>query len=238
MRKNIIETFTLKNVEFLHVLFFTISFIEVFAEYFENKILVYVFKPLIIPILIFLYFKTSKNVNNTFFVALFFSLVANIFFIFEDFTSIIIATVFIALSRVLILRLMIYYIKIKNFIPVIIGMIPFFIVYFYVTALTIDEIGENLILYLIQVVLICFLGGYAVANYMLDDNRKNYWLLVSNVLFAIIQFIMILKIYYISVSVFQPLIMFLYPLAQYSIYKFMILSENELLDNDTSTIGR
>jgi hypothetical protein len=52
-------------------------------------------------------------------------------------------------------------------------------------------------------------------------------LLLNVVLFAFIQFILVVKLYYVSIQIFQPISMLFYVIAQFAIYKFMIASENE-----------
>ena len=95
-----------------------------------------------------------------------------------------------------------------------------------------DELGEGFGLYIIQVLFMSFLGGFALSNYMIEENKMNYWLLINSILFAVIQFIIVLKLFYVSMVIFQPISMILYVFAQYALYKFMILAESnkELLD--------
>lgn len=55
----------------------------------------------------------------------------------------------------------------------------------------------------------------------------SFWLLISSMLFGFIQFIITIKMYYISMPIFQSIAMVLYAVAQFSFYKFMILSEKD-----------
>jgi len=220
-----------KNKKFyiagLLTLYFTIGFFETIAELYNDILLMYVLKPLLIPILALVYWIKSKEKNTYYFMALFFIFLANIFFISKDFNSIIIASVFFIAHRGLIIYIVINKVKIKSFLPVFLGTIPFVAVFFYLTFLTMNELGKGLPIYIIQVLFLSFLGGFALSNYMIEDSKRNYWLLVNTVLFAIIQFVLVLKLYYLSITIFQPLSMVFYVIAQYAFYKFMILTEKK-----------
>ena len=100
-------------------------------------------------------------------------------------------------------------------------------VFLYITSITIDELGDQFYLYLVQVICICFLGGFSLANFIVDSNRMNYWLMLSAMLSTVIQFVLILRMYFLPVFIFQPMAMVLYAFAQFSLYKFVILSEVE-----------
>ena len=213
------------DVKILLILFFTIGLAEVIAELFVNKTFVYILKPLIIPTLAAIYWKKSKQKSYYFLVALFFAFLANIFFVRTDFNSIMAGAFFYLLYRILVIYLVVRMIGIGNYLPVFLGSIPFLTVFSYIGCLTMDELGNALFIYIIQVLIMSFLGGFSVANYMIDESRTNFWLFLSSLLFSIIQIILILKIYYISVYIFQPMAMVLYIFGQYALYKFMILSE-------------
>ncbi|MGH2666667.1 lysoplasmalogenase family protein [Flavobacterium sp.] len=214
------------DFKILLVLFFTIGLAEIIAELFVNKTFIYILKPLLIPTLTAVYWKKSKQRNYYFIVAMFFAFLANIFFVAEDFNSIMAGAFFYLLYRIIVIYLVLKIVGLRNYLPIFLGSIPFLTVFSYIGCLTIDELGSALFIYIIQVLIMSFLGGFSVANYMIDDNRTNFWLFLSSLLFSIIQIILILKIYYISVFIFQPMAMILYIFAQYALYKFMILSEN------------
>jgi hypothetical protein len=214
------------------VLFFLVSTLEVIAEFVNNTCAIYILKPLILPFLMLLYWKTSSKKGVIFIIALVFGLIANIFYVSKTFNSIMTASIFYMMYRFIVIYLVLKVVHVKNYLPVFLGSIPFMIVFLYLTSLVSDDLGDTLYIYLAQIISMSFLGGFSVANYMVDDKRMNYWLLMSCILFTIIQFVLILKIYYITIYIFQPLAMILFVFAQYSLYKFVIMSEE--LDDDTS----
>lgn len=88
-----------------------------------------------------------------------------------------------------------------------------------------NELENGLYIYLVQVLFLSFLGGISLSNYMMEESKKNFWLLLSIVLFAFIQFILVLKLFYLSVIIFQPISMAFFVIAQFALYKYMLLSE-------------
>ena len=225
MKNRKIEGFSKAEEKLLLVLFFSISFAEVLAEFFDEINFVVVFKPCIIPLLTLVYWKTSTERNGYFLISMFFALLANLFFISKDFSSIMLGSAFFLLHRGLVIYLVLKNVRIKRFLPVFLGSIPFLSLFAYLTLITMNELGDGFLIYIIQVVFMSFVGGFAVSNYMIEENKMNYWLLINSVLFAIIQFIIVLKLFYVSVLIFQPISMILYVFAQYALYKFMILAE-------------
>lgn len=187
----------------------------------------YGLKPLLMPLLTLSYWLHSKEKNQYFVFALFFALLANIFFISKDFNSIVIASVFSIIYRGLIIYIVLKKVKINSFLPVFLGSVPFGALFVYLTFLTMNELGNGLYIYLVQVLFLSFLGGISLSNYMMEESKKNFWLLLSIVLFAFIQFILVLKLFYLSVIIFQPISMAFFVAAQFALYKFMLLSERK-----------
>jgi len=177
------------------------------------------------PVLTLSYWLHAKEKNQYFVLALFFALLANIFFISKDFNSIVIASVFSIIYRGLIIYIVLKQVKINNFLPVFLGSIPFGALFIYLTFLTMNELENGFYIYLVQVLFLSFLGGISLSNYMMEESKKNFWLLLSIVLFAFIQFILVLKLFYLSVIIFQPISMAFFVIAQFALYKYMLLSE-------------
>ena len=215
------------EINILILLFFVTTFAEVIAELFSSTIFIYILKSLLSPILILIYWKSSKIRNIYFIIALLFVMMSNLFFVSTDFSSLLIGSIFFLFYRMLIIYLVIKIVRIKNYLPIFLGSIPFVIIFLYATSLTIDELGNAIYIHIIQVVFMSFLGGFSLANYVIENSKMNYWLFISCLLFAVIHFILILKTYYLPIVIFQPMVMLVYAFAQFSMYKFIILSERE-----------
>ncbi|MFK7049289.1 lysoplasmalogenase family protein [Flavobacterium columnare] len=207
------------------ILFFIIGLFEVIAEYFNQILMIYILKPLLMPIMMFMYWKVSYERNIYFLLSLFFLLIANILFVSRTFNSAVIASVFFFIYRGLVIYLVIQDQPIKKKLPVVIGSLPFFTAFGYLTFLTKNELDKGIYIYLIQVLFLSFLGGLALSNYMINECRKNFWLLINAVFFAIIQFLLVLKLFYLSTVIFPAISMLLYLFAQFALYKYMLERE-------------
>lgn len=210
----------------LTVIFFTVSLVEIIAEYYRAVALIYTVKPMILLILAFLYWRTSQKLSWIYLCALLFGWLANLFFISQDFRDIFIGALLFFVYRALSIYIVIKHIKLPGIFPIVVGCVPFLFIYMYLVNLTYDAIGEGLVIFIIQCVLISFLGGLSVGNYILRSNRASTMLLMSTLFFAITQFIFVIRLYYVNVNIFQPLAMTLFVVGQYMFYKFMIFSED------------
>jgi hypothetical protein len=215
----VIATFT--------VLYFLIAAIEIVGEYFKNSGLVYATKPFIILILIFIYWNTSNKLNLIYVIALIFSWIANIFFISNLYESIFIGAILFFFYRIMTIYIVLRQIKLPSVFPTVVGCVPFLFIYMYFVNLTYITIGEGLVVFVIQCILISFLGGLSVGNYILSASRANALLLLSTLFFAITQFIFVIRLYYTDVNIFQPIAMALFAIAQYLFYKFLLLAEEK-----------
>ncbi len=207
--------------------YFAFSFVEILAEYYKNTILLYSFKPLLLVILAFLYWKTSQKVNPIYIAALLFSWLANLFFISHDFRDIFIGALLFFIYRIMSIYIVMKHIRLPGIFPIVIGCVPFLFIYMYLVNLTYKDIGEGLAIFITQCVLVSFLGGLSVGNYILRSNKASTMLLMSTLFFAITQFIFVIRIYYINVNIFQPAAMALFVIGQYMFYKFLILAEDK-----------
>jgi hypothetical protein len=222
------ESFTFSNeYNFLISLYFIIAFAEITAEFFYSNLFVYIFKPLMLPILGLVYWKTSNKKNSLYITSLFFGLLANIYFISTDHDSTIIAVIFYTFYRLITLYIVMKSIRIKNYVPVILGSLPFLAAFTYLSILTLDEILGDIYMYSFQIILTSFLGGFSLSNYIINKSKMNYWLLMSTLLFTFNHFFYIIKIFYLSIFIFQPIVMFFYAFAQFFLLRFILVSEEE-----------
>jgi len=234
----------------LTAVYFIVSLIEIIAEYFRDMYApyavytIYFIKPLILILLGVMYWVTSPKVNYIYIGALLFSWLANMFFISQDFSDIFIGALLFFIYRALSIYIVVKHIKLPGVFPIVIGCVPFLFIYMYLINLTYDAFGEGLPIFITQCVLISFLGGLSVGNYMLRSNRASTMLLMSTLFFAVTQFIFVIRLYYVNINIFQPTAMALFVIGQYMFYKFVVLSEGkragyrevDALLNDSETV--
>lgn len=205
--------------------FFVVSFAEIIAEYFENKLLVWMTKPLILPLLLFYYLKRSKKVSPFFVIALIASWIANMLFIQNTIDFIFYGVLFFIIYRILIIYIIVNKVKMPNSIPLILGATPFIFLYTIVTLYTYEILGDNVYLFLFQGVFTIFLGGFSLGNYIMVSNKPNTILLISTMFMTFNQFIFLLKLYWTEVNVLQATAMLLFVFGQFLLTKYMFYTE-------------
>ncbi len=206
-------------------LFFIVSFFEIIAEYHEDKLLIWITKPFILPFLLAYYLTLTKKLNYYFLVALLFSWIANLLFIENTLKWIIYGSVFFLVYRILIIFIVMNKVKMPSLVPLIIGSIPFVFIYATVCFLSFEAMGDNIYLFLIHGIFTIFLGGLSLGNYIMISNKSNGVLFLSTMLFALTQFVFVLKVYYEYANIFHALAMIMFVIGQFLVTKFMFLTE-------------
>jgi len=219
-------------LKYLIVIYFAISLTEVLAEFFAYKPLIVGLKPLMPLTLMIVYFFSSSVRSSLFFLAMLFSAITNVLFIPDTPESLYLALIIFTFHRVFVLALMIRLLKMRDWVPPLIGAVPFLLIFFYM--LFNSEFPQDTFWILcIQNVLISVLAGLALSNYIMVDNRQNSWLLICGLLFVALQVIVFIEKYYLaylSPVILRPIAMGLNAFAFYTFYEFVISTEKS--DND------
>ena len=219
--------------------YFALALIEVTAELFRYKPLLFLLKPLLTVLIMILYWNISNQRNKLFFATLFFSLVTSVFFIPNTEKMLFFALIALLIHRLL----MIYYIvklaKLKDYIPLLIAIVPFLFVFFYLLSISEGLTSKSYGILILQNILISILGGISLSDYVMNDSKKNPWLLIFG-LFSVMQyFIVFIEKYYLSnlaPTIFRPLAMLLNITVYYAFYRFVIDVENSDLISNTQKI--
>ena len=219
-KENIIKSLT--------VGYFVIAFFEVIAEYFVNRPIICALKPVIPLVLIIIYYIESDKKNMLFIVALLLSLITNILFIPNTPSYLFYGVLVFTIHRIIVIYLIFHFQKVNDFIPLIIATTPFLLIFFYLFLET-PEIPQNSIYIIIfQNLLISLFAGIALSSYFMNDNKQNSILLISALLFVMLQFVVFVEKYFLVnefEEMFSPLAMTFNALAFFSFYKYVITAE-------------
>jgi len=212
----------------LAILYFAVAISEITSELFAYKPLIYILKPMMPVVLMLLYYTASKRKNPMFFVIMSLSVLTNILFIPDSATFLFYGLVVFLAHRIFLLYYIIKLLKISDFIPAIIATIPFLLVFFYLFMIT-NGIPENSFFVLIfQNILISFICGISFSHYMMQDSKRNSWLLQCGILFGCLHFIVFVEKFYLSgfsPVIFRPIAMGLNAFAFYAFYEFAMSTE-------------
>ena len=207
--------------------YFLLAFIEIIAEFKKDQFFISISKPLLMPILLGVYFCSSKNLNRTFMVSLVSVWIANIFFISSAINCIILGSIFFLIYRLLIIYTVFKTKRFPGYVPMIIGALPFLFVYLFVGNMMYHELGNQFYLFILQGVFMILFGGFCLGSYIIKSNTSNTYLLMSTMLFTATQFILAIKVFYVNFNILQPLAMIFFILGQYLLYQFIILEEKK-----------
>ncbi|MDI1316952.1 lysoplasmalogenase family protein [Flavobacterium sp.] len=215
-------------VKALSISYFVVAIFEVIAEFFANRPIICILKPIIPLFLVAVYYIESDKKNILFIVSLLLSLITNILFIPNTpqylFYAVIVFTIYRIISIYIIFSLQ----KVIDFIPIVIATAPFLLIFFYLFIET-AEIPENsFYIIVIQNILMSLLAGIALASYVMNDNKQNSILLISALLFVMLQFVVFVEKYFLKnefEELFRPLAMTLNSLAFFTFYKYIITAE-------------
>jgi hypothetical protein len=208
--------------------YFIIAIFEIVSEYLACTPFIFSLKPLIPLFLIAAYWVNSVHKNPVFVMVLLLSMVVNILFIPNTAICLYYALIIFTIHRVLIIYLIFSLQKVKDYIPIIIATIPFLLIFFYLFIET-NEIPANSFYWLIlQNILISLFAGIALSSYVMNDNKQNSVLLISVLLFVMLQFTVFIEKYFLVnefKKLFRPLAMTFNILAFFSFYKYVVIAE-------------
>jgi hypothetical protein len=222
-----------KEIKVFTILYFLICISEILCEYFLLEKAIVFLKPFITVFLVVLYLVSTTKYNKLYFLVMFFSFLTNVFFIPNEQNQLFYAIIFFTIHRLLIIGLVYKLSTNRDFITYVIATIPFLIVFYYVYYET-PNIPENSILLLnIHNVLISIFAGIALSDYIMNDNKKNSILLISALLFVMLQFSVFIEKFYLTTDysqIMRPISMSFNCMAFYAFYKYMIEAEKLNVD--------
>lgn len=212
------------------IIYFINAVIEVIAESISYKPIIYITKPLIPFLLMILFYYTSEKKSILFFLIMFFSLVTNLLFIPNSEQSLFYGVISFTFHRIFLLILIFKIVKIKDFIPFVLATLPLLFIFFYLFAAS-DVPDNSYYLIVFHNLIASVLGGVAISNYIMKDDKQNSLLLISVLLFLGLQLVIYIEKYYLSGThshYLRPLAMSLNILAFFVFYKFVIESEKTI----------
>lgn len=217
----------IKTVKLMRNIFFAVAFIFLINEIFQIHLFLYLLGPVLLIILMLLYYLSSVKRNLMYFIALCCSFIANIFFLEMVHQPLVYGLLAYLIYRLATIILVYRAIKTKKLPPLIIATLPFLCLVLYLINLTQEALGESLYPAIIIGILTSVLGGFSLSSYIFDDNKKNSWLIISSLLFVVQYFIFGIQKFYLWNEVFQPIASAIYAISHYTFYKFLIMDENQ-----------
>ena len=219
-----IEIFFMKNniliSKGLTFLFFIVSITDVIGVALNKSWLQTIFKPLIILSLIALYYFSVKERNNWYLIALFFSLMGDVFLLDKNGYFLFGIGSFL-ITQIIFIKIITGYLKQSNISQRIGSILPFAL-YFTILMIVLKEnLNEFLIPVIIYGITISIFGIVSLLNFIIYRTKKSLVLLIGATLFIASDSLIALNKFHEPRIIYPVTIMLTYILAQYFIYRFM-----------------
>lgn len=215
-------------VKLLVILYFVIATVEVIAELVLCRPMFFILKPLVLIILMLLYRYSSTQRDLLFFIAILFLLITKMYAIQNSEQMLFLGIIAFFVHRMVMIYYIFKLIKLKDYIPSLIAMVPFLFFFFYLLSLTSNISTRSYYGLIIQSVLMSILASMTVSHYVMNNEKKDVWLLIFGLL-SVTQYFMVFidKFYLLGLSpvVFRPLEVILTTSVCFTFYKFVITTE-------------
>lgn len=206
-------------------IYFFITFMLIVAEILENKLLIIIIKPLLIPTLIIVYISTSITRNYIYILCLLFALFSNILLLSEAqnfiFYGLLAFMIFRILTIIIVIKLIEKIFKLAFFI----ACLPFIFIFSCLINMTLISLENSIYPVIINGLLITGLAGISLSSYVMEDNRANSWLAISTLLSIVLVFLFMIQRFYLPNSIFQPISALIFSASHYTFYKFVLEKE-------------
>lgn len=213
------------SVLILTIIYFIVIVVFSIFDFAEHPILNRIVGGSRIPLLIFIYWLHSHTKNIIYLSALVLFFFAYIMFLESTPERSLYGSIVSLIYRFLIFLLVYKSVKNKNWFALSLASIPFLFIYSYFILLINEFLNAEIYLWILNGLLTSFIGGIALYNYLFEDENKNFWLLISSILFVIQIGVFFLHQYYLEALELRTLTVILFGISNFTFYKFMISDE-------------
>lgn len=220
------------SVLILTIIYFIVIIVFSFFDFEEYPILNYIIGGSRIPLLIFIYWLHSHKKNFTYLSALILFFFAYVLFLKNTPERLLLGSIVSLIYRFLIFLLVYKSIQNKNWFALSLSSIPFLFTYLYFLFLISEFLNADIYLWILNGLLTSLIGGIALYNYLFEDENKNFWLLISAILFVVQIGVFFIHKYYLEAPELKSLGIILFGISNFTFYKFMISYEE--IENEVS----
>jgi uncharacterized membrane protein YhhN len=203
--------------------FIVVSVLDITGIIFKEPSLIFLFKPFILLSLLFLYSSSVLIRNKWYVMALVFSFFGDVFLLYPEELLFMMGLVSFLLAHFIYIKIVVGRIQKSSFKRISTSIIPFFIVFTLLIFTLKDNLNEMFIPVIIYGLTISTFGVVSLIDFQNTKSKKSLLMLVGAIVFMISDSVLAINKFYNSTHLFEVVIMVTYILAQYLIYKSMIL---------------
>ncbi|MBU3681058.1 MAG: hypothetical protein FGM16_03860 [Flavobacterium sp.] len=208
-----------------------LSIVAVVLEFFNDKDLLYLVKPLVIPSLLFMYWCSTRRPNTVYLIALFIVWMANLFAHVDLLLAMIFGTLSLLVYNVLFIYLINTSLKTIAFFVLAVSAIPFALFYILLSIITYSSIQEDYMFYIAQSIILIILGAYGLANFFTKSRKSSVYLVVSIVCFMVDHVLS-----FILNGNFEAVGLMFFYAGHYLFCRFLVLDEKRRRHHDSFTL--
>ncbi|NOR27916.1 MAG: hypothetical protein GQ540_05255 [Lutibacter sp.] len=209
------------------LVFLLISIADIVGIIFKLPTIIFVFKPLIILSLIVLYVLSVTKRNAWYILALFFSFLGDVFLLFTGELFFIAGLVSFLITHLLFIKIVISQVKKYSWLKVLFSIIPFLLVFSFLIYNLKEGLHEMLLPVIIYGLTISTFGAISFIDFLNTRSKKSLLMFSGAVVFMLSDCVLAIDTYYLEDHINKILIMFSYILAQYLIYRSVILNSKK-----------
>lgn len=197
--------------------------LDVVGIIFSIPLLIYIFKPLIIFSLLFLYVFSLPKRIKWYVIALEFSFFGDVLLLFSGELFFMAGLVSFLMAHLLFIKIVISRIKEVNLLKALFSVIPFLGVFGLLIFTLRDALHEMLWPVVIYGLTISTFGAVSLLDFLNTKSKKSLLMLSGAVVFMISDSLLAINKFYNPAHIFDVTVMITYVLAQYFIFRSMIL---------------
>jgi len=213
----------MNKVKATFFVFVLVSILDIIGIILEMPVLVYIFKPLIILSLLFLYVFSLPKRLKWYVIALEFSFFGDVLLMFSGELFFITGLVSFLIAHILFIKIVIARVQKASLLKVIFSIIPFLIVFSLLIFNLKDSLHEMLWPVIIYGLTISTFGVVSLIDFLNTKSKKSLLMLLGAIVFMISDAVLAIDKFYFEEHINKIVIMFTYVLAQYLIFRSMIL---------------
>lgn len=199
------------------------SILDIAGIIFSIPLLIYIFKPLIIFSLLFLYVFSLPKRLKWYVMALELSFFGDVLLLFSGELFFMGGLVSFLMAHFLFIKIVISRIKEVNFLKALISVIPFLAVFGLLIFTLKDSLYEMFAPVIIYGLTIATFGTVSFLDFLNTKSKKSLLMLFGAVIFMISDSLLAINKFYSPAHILEVFVMITYVLAQYLIYSSMIL---------------
>jgi len=206
----------------LILLYFLVSIVEIIGIVLEQRILLLIFKPLIIPILGLTYINSVDKINKWYLLVLVLSFLGDVFLLFSGSNYFILGLGSFLLAHIVYIKIVKKDLKLFTLKKIIVAAFPFVLIFIFLISILYQNLGGMLAPVIIYGLTISVFGAISFYNYLEKKSNVSLLLALGAVIFIASDAMIALQKFHEPKSLYPVAIMITYVLAQYLIFKYMI----------------